>query len=61
MTLFIISIPFMVLAVAVAVLPLLIMSFRAEREPMGEARPWNVQTRVNLAGEPHDQDLHKAA
>ena len=61
MTLLIISIPFMVVAVAVAVLPLVIMSFRAERDRTGEARPWNAHTRVNVAGEPLDQDLHEAA
>ena len=37
MTLFIISIPIMVLAVAVAVPPLVITSFRAERDRTGEA------------------------
>jgi uncharacterized Tic20 family protein len=60
MALFIISIPLMVLAVALAVLPLVIMSLAAERHRTGEATPRPIDMRVNVA-DPQDQDLPQAA
>jgi hypothetical protein len=60
MTLFIISIPFMVLAVVFAVLPLVVMSV-AEHHRMEKATPrGHGDGRANVA-EPQDQELPEAA